>query len=862
MPKDRRSPEPPSLTVPPGAAGWRRPIAALVAGLALSACVGRVGAPDQSQDAPAPNGPAPSVGGDDQLTSGVDYWNERCRSCHGVFAGDSAISTGNSNGDFRLDAQSAIDEHGEGLERYIDATMPFQAPDLCKGRCAELTGAYIRSRPQPVVGRPCTPEDTASYGVRELKLLSSREYQAALEDLLGVNTNFGGVLANNDGERGGFPNMRGRGVNGATLETYQANAEAIAASAVASGRPFTCSEPSACARRFVDEFLVKAFRGPVSEEQRTQFQALFTRYPEEGMQLALEAALSSPYFLYRIEAGVDLPTALERGYYRNTSTAPAPSTAGERVQEILASSFTGAGRLEGEVWALTENGGVEVSFASAIGDPAVLEVLARGSNHDQAWPELTVRIDGALIGVARVDSPTLQSYRFEFTGHSAAQRVRLEFNNDSGVPPYGPGQDSNLYLAKVSLLASTTPEAPPPPPGPGETSVLAGVDPSAFVLTPYEMASALSFMLTGSTPDDPLLEAAKNDQLTTRAQLEAQAIRLIDSPRGRAHFSDFVTEWFGLEGVKSASRPDVPEFTSAVRAAMVEEVRQHFRYLFYTEGVPFSEFYDGNYTFLNRDLAAFYGVSGNFDDNFVKTEVVGRGGPIASGAFMTSNAHVERTAPILRAVHTRQAALCQLIDPPNSPLAGEDIDEQRAAAQARVTAKEAEEGVLSSRDFYFLYTDGIEACAGCHRQIINPMFGMEDFDHVGRLRPSAGADQVIETIRGVQKEVSTLATLIGVASVSDPTTINYSGAKDLSNKIARTEAAQACLIRKGFRYVTGLTFLDRDLDTGNQETLTEQQRHTYGCVASRMKEQLLSHGESPRAMFIALATEDLMRLRR
>ena len=396
------------------------------------------------------------------------------------------------NGDFRLDAQSAIDEHGEGLEQYIDATMPFQAPELCKGRCAALTAAYIRSRPQPVVGRPCSPEDTASYGLREFKLLSSREYQAALEDLLGVTTNFGAVVANNDGERGGFSNMRGRGVNGSTLETYQANAEAIAATAVASGRPFTCSEPSACAQRFVDEFLVKAFRGPVSEEQRAQFTALFTSYPEQGMQLALEAALSSPYFLYRIEAGVDLASAVERGYYRNTAAAPVPSGPGAIVQEIPASQFNGAGRLEGEVWALTENGGIEVSFAAPFADPTVLEVQARGSNHDQAWPELTVRIDGALIGVARVDTPTLQSYRFSITGHAGAQRVRLEFNNDSGVPPYGPGQDANLYLAKVAVLATTTPEPPPPPPpSSNEASVLAGVDPSAYVLTPYELASAL-----------------------------------------------------------------------------------------------------------------------------------------------------------------------------------------------------------------------------------------------------------------------------------------------------------------------------------------------------------------------------------
>jgi len=384
----------------------------------------------------------------------------------------------------------------------------------------------------------------------------------------------------------------------------------------------------------------------------------------------------------------------------------------------------------------------------------------------------------------------------------------------------------------------------------------------ASALTPYELASALSFMLTGPPPDRALLEAARADALTTRAQIEAQVMRLVDSPRGKAHFGDFVAQWFGLDAVRSVSRPDVPELTAEVKAAMVREVKEHFWYVFYDEEVPFSDFYGGDYTFLNRALADFYGVQGDFTDAFVKTPVVGRGGPIASGAFMAANAHAARTAPILRAVRSRQAALCHYIDPPNSPIAGEDIDAQRAAAQARVTAREAAEGTLSSRDFYFLYTDGIDACAGCHEKIINPMFGMEDFDHVGRRRPSAGADAVLESIHGEQKVVSLAGTLFGIESASDPATIEYAGAKDLSNEIANTDAVKACLVRRGFRFATGTTFHDRDLDTANRETLSEEQRGKWSCIASRMQDALREGGDSPRAMFITLATERFVRLRR
>jgi len=73
---------------------------------------------------------------------------------------------------------------------------------------------------------------------------------------------------------------------------------------------------------------------------------------------------------------------------------------------------------------------------------------------------------------------------------------------------------------------------------------------------------------------------------------------------------------------------------------------------------------------------------------------------------------------------------------------------------------------------------------------------------------------------------------------------------------------QACLVRRGFRFATGLTFNDRDLDAASQEALTEAQRQAYGCIAARMKDTLQTTNESPRAMFIQLATESMLRLRR
>jgi len=817
------------------------------------------------------SGSGGSAGSDDPATAGPALWGQLCVGCHGTFPPGSALSAGNANGDYRLDVSAAVERHGDGLEAYIDRAMPMNDPELCDMQCAITLGAYLRSLLAPAAPS-CVDDAGPAVGVRQVMLLTSSEYQNALEDLLGVEMPLGERVENHDGRRGGFVDMTGQLVSSTLLDTYNRNAVAVAEWAATNGLPFDCSDATACADRFVDEFLFEAFRGPVSDEQKAAYRKLFTDYPEEGLQLALQAALTSPLFLYRVEVGVGIEEARTAGYYPAAVPSDTPGGGGAPVSgepsEVVTASQLAAGSdgmMEGEAWGLFENGRIAVAFSAPLTDPSTIEVMARGSNHGDVWPELTLRVNGAEIGRELVDSADLGAYSFEVTGVTGAAQVEIAFQNDSGQDPYGPGQDANLFVEEVRLFtASAGPEpepAPAPAPGSGAVSLLDDAAADAFVLTPYELASTLAFRLTGSAPDKQLLDAAAAGRLSTREDIRAEVERLIDSDKGRKQMAAFVTRWFRLDELEQVSRPENPVLTEEVKAAMLEEVRTHFLHVFYGEA-PYSEFFGGDYTFLNATLAEYYGISGSFGDGFQKTMVQGRGGPLASGAFMTINAHADRTAPILRAVRSRQTALCHYIDPPNSPIAGDDIDAQRAAAQEQVTAREAAEGALSSRDFYFLYTDGIDACAGCHAEIINPHFGMEDFDNIGRLRPSAGAGLVTETVHGVQVEVSTEGTLIGVASTSDPTTIEYSGTKDLSNQIADTPAVSECLARRAFRFFTDTTYADRDLDADHREELTAEQRSAYSCVASRMLEAYEAGNQSPRAMFIELATDSMLLFRR
>jgi len=64
-----------------------------------------------------------------------------------------------------------------------------------------------------------------------------------------------------------------------------------------------------------------------------------------------------------------------------------------------------------------------------------------------------------------------------------------------------------------------------------------------FKLTPYEIASALSYTYWGTMPDDTLFASAKSGALANKTEIEAQARRLLADPRGRAHVSSFFFEW-------------------------------------------------------------------------------------------------------------------------------------------------------------------------------------------------------------------------------------------------------------------------------------------------------------------------------
>src|SRR5262249_41300227 len=72
-----------------------------------------------------------------------------------------------------------------------------------------------------------------------------------------------------------------------------------------------------------------------------------------------------------------------------------------------------------------------------------------------------------------------------------------------------------------------------------------GQDPTT--LTPYEVATQLSYTFTDSTPDQPLLDAAKDGSLGKPGGIATQVDRLLGQDAVKDNITRVVVDWFNVQ---------------------------------------------------------------------------------------------------------------------------------------------------------------------------------------------------------------------------------------------------------------------------------------------------------------------------
>lgn len=293
-------------------------------------------------------------------------------------------------------------------------------------------------------------------------------------------------------------------------------------------------------------------------------------------------------------------------------------------------------------------------------------------------------------------------------------------------------------------------------------------------LTGFEIATALSYTLLGTTPSDELLAAAERGELDDAKGLERHARALLDDPRARDQIGELVLQWTGGEGVLTADkRRDLfPGFDGATRLALANETRRFAASVVFDGSGTLRELLTADYTILDATAAKFYGVTGQgrvpYDGK--------RAGLLGHASILAATAHSDQTSPIRRGLLIRRNLLCQELPPP-PPFAGGVPDVDPSA---------------TTRERFAMHTSN-PVCAGCHRYIDGLGFGLERFDPVGRWR---------ETEAG--KPIDASGNLTDVEHLGTGTDAPYTTLPELAALVANSKAAQSCFTRQYLRFTRGL----------------------------------------------------------
>ncbi|MFW5823652.1 MAG: DUF1592 domain-containing protein [Marinobacter sp.] len=311
-----------------------------------------------------------------------------------------------------------------------------------------------------------------------------------------------------------------------------------------------------------------------------------------------------------------------------------------------------------------------------------------------------------------------------------------------------------------------------------------------YELTPYEVASQLSFIYQGTIPDDSLLAAAEADQLSTPEQLEEQARRLLKSDKARTHLGHFAEQWLESDPASMGSKdPELfPRFNSEVRDAMHRELRAFVSHVVFDSTGSFEELFTADYVFVNEALAEYYELPGVTGGELQRVEdTTGtRGGLLALGAVMASHGHANESAPIPRGNFVRSRLMCQELPPPP-----EDLDTTGPAPDPTQTTRER-----------FAARTGGEDCQTCHLYINGVGFGFEAFDGAGGYRTSDNG-----------KPVDTYGEIHGLESLLEESSASYDGVREMQQVLVETDSLKSCMSKQFYRFARGYIETDSDDNT-------------------------------------------------
>jgi hypothetical protein len=301
----------------------------------------------------------------------------------------------------------------------------------------------------------------------------------------------------------------------------------------------------------------------------------------------------------------------------------------------------------------------------------------------------------------------------------------------------------------------------------------------AVQLTPYEVATRLSYFLWNTMPDQALTDAAAGGMLATKEGVQAQAERMLADPRARASVANFHRQFLRFDLMSGLTKDATmfPTFGPSTVSSMQASAEKFVDDVFFNGG-SFAALLTDDHAWVNDDLAALYGVAPVGPTlTRVSVDASQRSGILTNAGLMAAFAHQTADSPVLRGVFVLRNLICEDLPPPPPGV--------NTAPPALDTSMP-----MTTRDrFAMQHEQG--ACASCHHTIDGIGFGFEHYDAVGAWRTEDSGLTVNAKGWFTQSYDSAL-------------TGTFDGAVELGQKLAQSPTTQMCLVKNWLRYALGV----------------------------------------------------------
>jgi hypothetical protein len=259
-------------------------------------------------------------------------------------------------------------------------------------------------------------------------------------------------------------------------------------------------------------------------------------------------------------------------------------------------------------------------------------------------------------------------------------------------------------------------------------------DQKSSLVDEYALASRLSYFLWSTMPDDELIRLASQSKL--RANQTQQVKRMLADPKSEALVADFAGQWlqvrdfehFPIQHKAIIRRERLPQKEdreiSELRRLMKRETEQYFGAII-REDRSIVELIDGDYTYLNEDLAKHYGIPGVTGRDFRRVTLPKdspRGGLLTQAGVLMVTSNPTRTSPVKRGQFILENILGTPTPPPPPDIPS--LEEAFQGLQGRdPTVREAME--VHRKD---------PLCASCHNRMDPLGLALENFNALGMFR--------------------------------------------------------------------------------------------------------------------------------